>query len=82
MSICVRVLPGRCGQTHTFSVFMNLVGSYLAFAGGTDRLSRNVEGKVCKYMSILFLFPAAVFLIILFPCSGCFVSLVGDIDQA
>jgi hypothetical protein len=33
-----------------------------------------VEGKVCKYMSILFLFSAAVFLIILFPCSGCFVS--------
>ena len=40
MSICVRVLPGRCGQTHTFSVFMNLGGSYLAFADGTDRLSR------------------------------------------
>ena len=46
VSICVRVLPDRCGQTHT-SVFMNLVGSYLAGPKGCP------ETSVTKYQSAL-----------------------------
>jgi len=65
----------RWANPHLTQMFYTFIISQLILNGnGLRPIPRNVEGKVCKHTSILFLSSAAVFLIILFPCSGCFVS--------